>query len=85
MMYSLVRAPYGKPKAPFSDPWPTVQLAGTKTWFSTVTFISNINMAVGKCPNNDKMTNDKEHVKGWSRIRPPLRISLLQLYITSQL
>ena len=27
----------------------------------------------------------KEHVKGWSRIRPALRISLLQIYITSQL
>ncbi len=27
----------------------------------------------------------KEQVKGWSRIRPPLIISLFQLYITSQL
>ena len=27
----------------------------------------------------------KEQVKGWSRIRPPLRISLLQVYIASQL
>ena len=27
----------------------------------------------------------KEHVKGWSRIRPPLRSSLLEVYITSQL
>ncbi len=27
----------------------------------------------------------KEHVKGWSRIRPPLIISLLEVYITSQL
>ncbi len=27
----------------------------------------------------------KEQVKGWSRIYPPLRISLLLIYITSQI
>ncbi len=27
----------------------------------------------------------KEHVKGWSMIRPPLSTSLFQLYTTSQL
>ena len=29
-----------------------------------------------------KLTTSKEQVKGWSSIRPPLRISLLQLYIS---
>ncbi len=32
------------------------------------------------CDNSEYCYIDKEQVKGWSRIRPPLRISLFQLY-----